>query len=131
TRNALGSPSLPPTTVLTGLAVILTAHVMAPVAQDMVDAGKAAYASKTADEIGDALHAAAVAAAPLRAFLVKHGHAEDRALFLELARQLRGPARAAEVAEDDVVVVVPAFVISELKEAFQIGFLIFLPFLVV
>ncbi len=52
-------------------------------------------------------------------------------MFLDLAQQLRGEARASEVTADDVVVIVPAFVISELKEAFQIGFLIFLPFLVV
>ena len=131
-RNALGSPSLPPTTVLTGLAVILSAHVMYPVAQDMYDAGKAAYEqSNSADEFGSALHAGAVAVSPLRAFLVKHGREEDRAMFLDLARQLRGEARAKEVSENDLVVVVPAFVISELKSAFQIGFLIFLPFLVV
>ena len=132
TRNALGSPSLPPTTVLTGLAVILSAHVMAPVAQDMYDLGKSAYtANASGDQIGDALHAATVAVVPLRNFLVKHGHEDDRAMFLSLAQQLRGPKRAAEVTENDLVVVVPAFVISELKEAFQIGFLIFLPFLVV
>jgi len=132
TRNALGSPSLPPTTVLTGLAVILSAHVMFPVAQDMYDAGKAAYEQASAgDEFGGALHAGAVAVGPLRAFLLKHGHEDDRAMFLDLARQLRGPERAKEVTENDLVVVVPAFVISELKSAFQIGFLIFLPFLVV
>jgi type III secretion protein R len=76
------------------------------------------------------LAAAARSAAPLKAFLVKHGHEEDRALFLDLARQLRGEARADEVAAEDLVVTVPAFMISELKEAFQIGFLVFLPFLV-
>ena len=131
TRNALGSPSLPPTTVLTGLAVILSAHVMAPVAQDMYEAGKAAYAQSNSGETDGAIHAGAVAAGPLRGFLLKHGHAEDRAMFLDLAQQLRGAARASEVTDQDLVVVVPAFVISELKEAFQIGFLIFLPFLVV
>jgi len=131
TRNALGSPSLPPTTVLTGLAVILSAFVMAPVGQDMYAAGKAAYATSATGEIDDVLHAAAVSAGPLRAFLLKHGHAEDRSMFLDLAQQLRGEGHATDVTAEDVVVVVPAFVISELKEAFQIGFLIFLPFLVV
>ena len=67
---------------------------------------------------------------PLRAFLVKHGSAEERALFLELARELRPPEEAGQVHEEDLFVVIPAFVLTELKEAFQIGFLVFLPFLV-
>lgn len=131
TRSALGSPSLPPTTVLTGLAVILSAHVMAPTAEQMWDAGRTAYARAGSDDIDRAIQAGKASATPLRAFLTKHGHADDRAMFLGLARELRGPERAQEVAESDLVVVVPGFVISELKEAFEIGFLIFLPFLVV
>jgi type III secretion protein R len=130
-RNALGSPSLPPTTVLTGLAVILSCHVMAPVVEDMYSLGKSAYEQSSTSDLDSVLHTASVAAEPMRAFLLKHGHADDREMFLDMARQLRGPERAAEVTEHDVVVVVPAFVISELKEAFEIGFLIFLPFLVV
>ena len=63
---------------------------------------RAAYAqSDTAEEIRDrAMHAGAVAAGPLRAFLLKHGHAEDRAMFLDLAQQLRGEARAKEVSDE-------------------------------
>ncbi|MBI5546911.1 MAG: type III secretion system export apparatus subunit SctR, partial [Deltaproteobacteria bacterium] len=127
-RSAMGTQQIPPTTVLTGLAVILSVHVMAPVFEDMWRAGKAGFSQ--AQDAESAIAAGAQAALPLKSFLVKHGHAEDRAMFLDLARQLRGPERAAEVAEQDLVVVVPAFVISELKEAFQIGFLVFLPFLV-
>jgi type III secretion protein R len=131
TRSALGSPSLPPTTILTGLAVILSAHVMAPTAEDMWSQGRAAYAIAGDDDIDRAVRAGKASAGPLRAFLIKHGHPDDRAMFLDLARELRGSVRAAEVSESDLVVVVPGFVISELKEAFEIGFLIFLPFLVV
>ncbi len=128
-RSAMGTQQIPPTTVLTGLAVILSVHVMAPVFQDMWRTGKQSFES--AHEPEQMLSAAARAGEPLRAFLLKHGHADDRAMFLELARQLRGAERADEVSEQDLVVIVPAFLISELKEAFQIGFLIFLPFLVV
>ena len=127
-RSAMGSQQIPPTTVLTGLAVILSVHVMAPVFEDTFREGKAAFTHP--QDMDGMLAAGATAAVPLRNFLVKHGHEEDRAMFLDLARQLRGETRAAEVQEADLVVIVPAFVISELKEAFQIGFLVFLPFLV-
>ncbi|HEY3450847.1 MAG TPA: type III secretion system export apparatus subunit SctR [Myxococcales bacterium] len=129
-RSAMGSQQIPPSTVLTGLAVILSVHVMAPVFEDMWSEGKAALADGKAQDVDALFQAGTRAAAPLRAFLEKHGSLEDRAMFLDLAQQLRGEARAHEVSEKDIVVIVPAFVISELKGAFQIGFLVFLPFLV-
>lgn len=127
-RSAMGTQQIPPTTVLTGLAVILSVHVMAPVFQDMWEAGRDAFSSTK--DVEQMLASAQRTAQPLRDFVLKHGRIEDRALFLDLARQLRGEARAGEIEETDLVVSVPAFLISELKEAFQIGFLIFLPFLV-
>jgi len=127
-RSAMGTQQIPPTTVLTGLAVILSVHVMAPVFEEMWSVGKSALAQ--AHDTEAALAAATLAATPLKGFLLKHGHLEDRALFLEMARELRGEERADEVGAEDLVVSVPAFMVSELKEAFQIGFLVFLPFLV-
>jgi type III secretion protein R len=70
--------------------------------------------------------AAQRAQAPVKAFLARHAHAEDRATFVTLARDLRG----ADVADDDLLVLAAAFVTSELTEAFAIAFLVFLPFLV-
>jgi type III secretion protein R len=127
-RSAMGTQQIPPTTVLTGLAVILSVHVMAPVLEDTWAAGREAFSGTV--EVEQVLESGGRVVAPLRNFLSKHGHPEDRAMFVDLARQLRGEARAAEVSEEDLVVIVPAFVVSELKEAFQIGFLVFLPFLV-
>ncbi|HSP80088.1 MAG TPA: EscR/YscR/HrcR family type III secretion system export apparatus protein, partial [Myxococcaceae bacterium] len=127
-RSAMGTQQAPPTIVLTGLAAVLTGHIMAPVMERMYDAGQAAY-----HEVGSGaqmLGAASKVSEPLRTFLVKHGDAEERARFLDLARELRPVEEAELVHEDDLFVVIPAFVITELKEAFQIGFLIFLPFLV-
>ena len=72
------------------------------------------------------LAAADRAQVPIRAFLARHAHAEDRATFTALARDLRGH----EVADDDLLVLAAAFVTSELAEAFAIAFLVFLPFLV-
>ena len=80
----------------------------------------------------DALGAAVEAGAgPLRAFLTRNAGARERALFLDLARQARPDDQRDRVGEDDVLVLLPAFLVTELSEAFQIGFLVFLPFLVV
>lgn len=129
-RSAMGTQQIPPSTVLTGLAVILSVHVMAPVFEDMWGEGKVALEQTDGQDVNALFQAGTRAAQPLRAFLQKHGSLDDRAMFLDLAKQLRGEARAHEVSETDLVVIVPAFVISELKGAFQIGFLVFLPFLV-
>jgi type III secretion protein R len=130
TRTALGSPSLPPTTVLTGLAAILSIPVMAPVAEQAYARGRAVYAAERSD--ADSLILVAKASwEPIQTFLLKHGHPEDRALFAQLGRELRPPEQADAVGEEDVAVLIPAFVVGELKGAFEAGFLIFLPFLVV
>ena len=127
-RSAMGTQQAPPTIVLTGLAAVLTGHIMAPVMERMYDAGQAVYQEVNSGE--QLLRAAGQVAEPLRAFLVKHGSAEERLQFVELARELRPPEEGAQVHEDDLFVIIPAFVLTELKEAFEIGFLIFLPFLV-
>ncbi len=127
-RSALGTQQAPPTVVLTGLAAVLSGHVMAPVMEQMWTIGESAYA-----EVGTGaqmLTAASEVTAPLREFLLRHGGAEERAQFVEMARALRPAEDAQAVTDGDLWVVIPAFVITELKEAFQIGFLIFLPFLV-
>ncbi|WP_342375624.1 type III secretion system export apparatus subunit SctR [Myxococcus stipitatus] len=129
-RSAMGTQQAPPTLVLTGLAVVLTGHIMASVMERMYDAGQLAYQEMETGSGTKILESAAKVAEPLRAFLVKHGSAEERARFVDLARELRPPEESDTVSETDLFVVIPAFVITELKEAFQIGFLVFLPFLV-
>ncbi len=127
-RSALGTQQAPPTMVLTGLAAVLSAHIMAPVVERMMEKGKDAY-SETASA-KELLSAAALVAEPMREFLIKHGSPEERARFADMARELRPDSDAKHVSEEDLTVIVPAFVLTELKEAFIIGFLIFLPFLV-
>ncbi|GHG63731.1 type III secretion system export apparatus subunit SctR [Comamonas sp. JC664] len=129
-RSAMGTQQAPPTVVLTGLAAVLTGHIMAPVMERMYDAGQVAYAQVASGSGAEMLAAASRVSEPLRAFLVKHGSPEERARFVDLARELRPVEEMALVQETDLFVVIPAFVITELKEAFQIGFLVFLPFLV-
>lgn len=68
---------------------------------------------------------------PLRSFLIKHSNGAERAFFLRSAEQLLPPERRSSLTIDDFIVVIPAFTVSELTAAFQIGFLIFLPFLII
>ncbi len=136
-RSALGTPQLPPTTVLTGLALILTVYVMAPTGMKVAEAVRPVAATGQGAGLlspasADALYQAALRARePVRDFLVKHSRPADRASFLELARRMRPAAERASVGERDLLVVIPAFVIGELAAAFQIGFLLFIPFLVI
>jgi type III secretion protein R len=136
-RSAIGTPSVPPTQVLTGLALVLTVAVMAPTAERIyAAAGPAVVAATDAKATGAQTVAGLQAAAdrgkePMRAFLLKHVAAADRASFLALARKMRPEAERAGVSDGDFAVIVPAFVTSELRRAFQIGFLLFIPFLVV
>ncbi|MBL8937458.1 MAG: EscR/YscR/HrcR family type III secretion system export apparatus protein [Archangium sp.] len=129
-RSALGTQQAPPTMVLTGLAAVLTAHVMSPTMERMWTTGR-----QVETEVGmgrEMMGRAGEIIAPLREFLVKHGSAEERARFVDMARELRAGDEAAvqAVSDQDLSIVIPAFVITELKEAFIIAFLIFLPFLV-
>ena len=68
---------------------------------------------------------------PVKAFLMKNSHVKDRVMFYRMAVRLRKPEDQKGVGPEDFLVIVPSFVISELKEAFQIGFIIFVPFLVI
>ena len=131
-RNALGLQQVPPNLVLNGLALILTLYVMYPVGQQMEDAiaARAVEGSvlQSTTSNGNAIDAGKE---PLRDFLIKHSDANERAFFLKTAQRVGNPERAREMTERDLIIVIPAFVVKELTLAFQIGFLIFLPFLVI
>ncbi|MEG3175318.1 type III secretion system export apparatus subunit SctR [Sphingomonas sp. RB3P16] len=133
-RNALGLQQVPPNIVLNGLALILTFYVMYPVVEQMQDAmAKPAGVTAPAPTNSTATMLAAVEAGkePLRAFLLKHSDPRERVFFLKTAQRVGNPNRASALTERDFLIVVPAFVVKELSLAFQIGFLIFLPFLVI
>jgi type III secretion protein R len=136
-RSAIGASSVPPTQVLTGLALILTLFVMAPTGERIYRAvepvlGMGAGAELVSGDTVRALEAAGDRAKePLRDFLLKHGDRRDRVLFHGLALKMRTPAERAGITDRDLMVVVPAFVTSELRRAFEIGFLLFVPFLVI
>lgn len=133
-RQAIGTQQIPPTQVITGLATILTVYIMSPVGLEIYNAAKGKMGGKmdfmklTVDEMvnvgTDAQH-------PMRRFLIKHAHVKDREMFFRLAQRMRQPEDRQNLSDEDYSVLVPAFVISELKEAFQIGFILFVPFLVI
>ena len=122
-RTAMGTQQVPPTQVLVGLALLLTFFVMRPV---IVDINKNALQPYLANKISQKV-ALDRAAAPLRTFMFKQTREKDIGLFYSLSKEPR-PAKQSEV---PTYLLVPAFVISELKTAFEIGFAIYIPFIVI
>lgn len=128
-RNALGLQQVPPNVVLNGLALVLSIYVMYPVGVQMKQRLDALPEIKPSTSA--MLSAADAAKEPLREFLIKHSRPMERAFFLKTAQKALAPEQAKALTERDFLVVVPAFTVSELSVAFEIGFLIFLPFLVI
>jgi type III secretion protein R len=137
-RSALGTQQIPPTQVITGLAIVLTVYIMAPVGLEIYKTteelinlrapGESILSANTVDLIMEAVEESGP---PIKGFLSKNSHLKDRAMFYTMAKRLRQPEDRNGVGPEDFTVLIPAFVISELKEAFQIGFIIFVPFLVI
>ncbi len=123
TRNALSLPSIPPNQVLAGLSLFLTLFIMWPV---LTDINTVAVSPFTAGQI-DFGQAFDLAQAPLRDWMLSYTREEDIAL-MHRAAQLDNPTDAADI---PLQTLVPAFMISELRAAFLIGFVIFVPFLVI
>ncbi len=121
-RQAIGTPTMPPTQVMIPLALFLTVFVMLPVFQQMQREAITPYLE---EEITDT-EALAAAFVPLRQFMLRQTRDKDLALFIDAANAPR-PANADAVTAQTLI---PAFMISELKTGFQMGFLLFIPFLV-
>ena len=122
-KSGLGTQGAPPAQVLVGLALFMTAFVMAPVAAEVQDRAMQPYFAGQIDE-AQALEAATP---PLRTFLLRHTHEADLALFYEASNAPR-PRTAADV---PLRIAVPAFAVSELRTAFEMGLVVLLPFLVI
>lgn len=125
-RRALATPDLPPNAVVVGLSVILTFLVMSPVAMAVKRDALDPYAGRAISQ----QEALARAETHARGFMFRHAREQDLALFMEVSDRPRKPEGWTE---DDVPteVLVPAFVISELRRAFTMGFALFLPFVVI
>lgn len=122
-RQALGTQSAPPNQVVVGLSLFLTLFVMGPTLDKVYNDAYVPYANNTLSfEL-----ALPKAEAPMRAFMSKQTRQADLALFVKLAKLEAGT----DASKAPMRVLIPAFVTSELKSAFQIGFMIFIPFLVI
>lgn len=122
-RNAIGTPTVPPNQVVIGLSLLLTFFVMSPVITEMDEQALTPYRK------GEMTQAVALerAAQPLRAFMFKQTRQQDLALFLEMS----GGERPDTLDDIPATVLLPAFVISELKTAFTMGFVLYVPFLII
>ena len=122
-RQALGTPQTPPNQVLVGLGLFLTLFVMAPVMTEAYDDAVVPYLAGESE----AIPAAQEALGPLREFMLDQIREADLTLFTELS----GSEGFAATTDIPLAVLAPSFITSELKTAFQIGFLIFIPFLII
>jgi flagellar biosynthetic protein FliP len=122
-RSALGTQTAPPNAVIVGLALFLTGFVMAPT---LKEAYRVAIEPLVAGQIQpqEAYNRGVV---PFKTFMLKHVREKDLMLFLEMSREPR-PERPEDI---QIQILVPSFMISELRRAFEIGFLLFVPFLII
>lgn len=122
-RNAIGLQQMPPNQVMIGLALILNFFFMAPVIAEIKETAYDPYVNEQITQ-SEAIEQGMV---PLRVFMQKQTYKKDTEMFMEMA----GIGEVATVSDIPDKVLIPAFVTSELKRAFQIGFFIFIPFLVI
>ena len=121
-RNALATQQTPPTQVLIGLALFLTFFIMAPIATDINQNAIQPFLQEEITQ-GEAMN---IAMEPIRDFMFRQTREKDLALFLEMAN-IDEPVEISEVSN---IILIPSFIISELKTAFQLGFVLFIPFIV-
>ncbi len=120
-KQALGAQQIPPAIILVGLSVILTFYTMGPVFQQMYEVG-----SKPYNENGSIVMAVAEGSKPLKEFMLKQTRDSDLAFFVRLTRK-----EAPESVEDITIwEAAPAYILSELKTAFEISFIVYIPFIV-
>ncbi len=122
-RTAMGTQQTPPNTVLISLALFLTFFIMQPTLTEIYDAGIAPLINEDITEE----QAMERVAAPVREFMLGHVREQDLELFMDVSQQ----GEITELAETPLGVLTPAFMISELRRAFEIGFLLFVPFLII
>ncbi|RJF92172.1 type III secretion system export apparatus subunit SctR [Noviherbaspirillum saxi] len=128
-RNALGVQQVPPSMALYAIAMAMTAFVMAPTFHTIAQGVDKSRAHGGAQ--ASIVETVGKVAEPLRGFMLKHASEEQRELFLDKARSLWPEQQARQATSRDFVILIPSFVISEMQAGFYMGFLIFIPFLVI
>lgn len=128
-RNAMGVQQVPPNMVLNGICIALTLFIMAPVFHETQ---KIVVDLDLSDvSVNSALDVVGTASQPIQNFMLKHTSDDILALFQASAKSLWTKEVSENLGEDNMLILIPSFVISELQAAFEIAFLIFLPFIVI
>lgn len=131
-RQALGVQQVPPNMVINGIAIILSIYVMAPIGMQAADVLKSKMQNpqfgRRIEDIGAIVESVST---PMRGFLERHTSERDRKFFTRSAEKLWPPERVKDLTSSDMLVLVPSFTVSELTEAFRIGFMLYLAFVVV
>lgn len=131
-RQALGLQQVPPNMVINSLAIIISLYVMAPVVTHGADTVKANLKGPIASHrIEDFAAIYQSASTPLRTFLNRHTTERDRQFFVRSASKLWPAPDARALTQDNMLVLIPSFTLRELTEAFQIGFVIYLAFVII
>ncbi|CAB3769459.1 type III secretion system export apparatus subunit SctR [Paraburkholderia solisilvae] len=130
-RNALGVQQVPPNMVLNGIAVLVTAYVMAPIGMQAMQNMQGMHRAPGADASAVILDVFDAGKEPFRAFLKKHAHEREKRFFVRSAAAIWPKDMAAKLHDDDLIVLAPAFTLTEMADAFKIGFLLYIAFVVV
>ena len=130
-RNATGLQQIPPNIAMNALAIILTLYIMAPVGFEMWDIVQEENISFQNEDSQELMDHITLLIAPYREFLKKNTTERERNFFLKSARILWPKAYQAQLSADDLVVLMPSYCITELTKAFEIGFLLYLPFIII
>ena len=130
-RSALGLQQEPPNIAISGLAIILSIYIMAPVAMETYEVFNSYQVNIEDIHNPQLLTALDASSSPLRQFLMKHSTESERQFFTQTTKKIWPEKYAATMTTDHLLILTPAFMVSELTNAFQIGFLLFLPFLAI
>jgi type III secretion protein R len=128
-RNALGIQQTPPNLVLYCIALLLSSYIMAPVIKAAYEA--ASSSGQPMNGVADYMAVLDRAQEPVKGFLLRFTDEGERQFFADATKHVWGPDAHMDVSADDMMVVVPSFVLSELRRSFEIGFLLYLPFIAI
>ena len=130
-RNAIGVQQVPPTLAIYGISLALSVFIMAPTVQEVGKRALSADSNPVASRSVPLLQKAQNAFDPLRTFMLKMSRPEQREMFLASAKKLWPKDAAKDAKSSDALILIPAFVVSELQTGYEIGFLIYIPFVVI
>lgn len=130
-RNAVGVQQVPPTLAIYGISLAMTVFVMAPTVQEIGKQAMSIEPTQNKSRTIPVLAQAQDAFEPLRTFMLKYSRPDQRELFLASAKKLWPADIAKEAKSSDALILIPAFVVSELQAGYEVGFMIYIPFVVI